>query len=455
MTSDLAITPPHLVRALRRRDLAGLLLNAMMGAGMLAAPAKVFGLAGDWSFIVLAISALILLPLILCFADLGSRFSATGGPYVYASEALSPVSGFAVGWLLWISQALSVATLSNLLVSYLAGFLPELSGGWPRVALIGGLGVILTAIVLTGIRRSAGASNLLVVLKVTFVLAFLVAGIAFVQPEGLVSTSSPPVPVTLAQAILIYLFAYSGFERAAVVAGEARDPKRDVPMALMGSVAAVTLAYAAVLLICVGVLAAPAATDRPLAEVGRQLFGAPGAILVSVGAGAVIIGTILGIIISMPRMLLAIAENRQLPSVLGRVDRRWHTPWIAILISSALSFGFAIFSDVIGALTFATATRLVAYILCCLALFRMSRRADAPQPQFRLPGARYVSIGTAVLFSGVLALGATKELPPLLAVLAVDLTLFGLTRWSAHRRAPWPGLRNSSSADPPHGGNSP
>ena len=80
MQSDLAITPPHLVRALRRRDLAGLLLNAMMGAGMLAAPAKVFGLAGDWSFIVLAISALILLPLILCFADLGSRFSATGGP---------------------------------------------------------------------------------------------------------------------------------------------------------------------------------------------------------------------------------------------------------------------------------------------------------------------------------------------------------------------------------------
>lgn len=427
---------PDLVRALRRRDLVGLLLNAMMGAGMLAAPAKVFGLAGDWSFVVLAISALILMPLILCFADLGSRFTATGGPYVYAGHALPPMVAFSVGWLLWISQALSVATLSNLLVSYLAGFVPEIASGWPRIALIGGLGFVLTTIVLTGIRRSAGASNTMAVLKVGFVLAFLVACVAFVQPDRLIITGAPPPPATLAQAILIYLFAYSGFERGSVVAGESRDPKRDVPIALIGSVVAVTFAYAAVLLICVGVLAEPAATDRPLAEVGRQLFGPLGALAVSIGAGAVILGTILGILISMPRMLLAISEKGQLPAVLGRVHTRWRTPWIAILVSSGLSFGFAIFSDVIGALTFATATRLVAYILCCTALFRMSRRADAPQPQFRLPAAGTVALATAVLFSGVLAMGATKELPPLLIVLAIGLGLFGLTRWSRTRKAP-------------------
>jgi amino acid transporter len=375
------------------------------------------------------------MPLILCFADLGSRFTATGGPYVYAGQVLPPTVAFSVGWLLWISQALSVATLSNLLVSYLAGFVPEISEGWPRLVLIAGLGVTLSTIVLTGIRRSAGASNTLVLLKVGFVLAFLVACVAFVQPDRLIVTDAPPPPATLAQAILIYLFAYSGFERGSVVAGESRDPKRDVPLALIGSVAAVTFAYAAVLLICVGVLAEPAATDRPLAEAGRQLFGSFGALAVSLGAGAVILGTILGILISMPRMLLAISEQGQLPAVLARVHERWRTPWIAILVSSGLSFGFAIFSDLIGALTFATATRLVAYILCCVALFRMTRRADAPQPQFRLPAAGPIALATAILFSGVLALGATKELPPLLAVLAIGLGLFGLTRWMAGRRA--------------------
>jgi len=432
----LAPTVPGLVRTLRRRDLVGLLLNSMMGAGMLAAPAKVFGLVGDWSFIVLAISALILLPLILCFADLASRFSITGGPYIYASEALPPVFGFSVGWLLWISQALSVATLSNLLVSYLAGLAPVLADGWPRLVLISGLGITLTSIVLTGIQRSAGASNVLVVLKVTFVLAFLLSGLAFVQSDRLILASTAPPPATLAQAILIYLFAYSGFERGSVVAGEARNPKRDVPIALIVSVAAVTLAYAAVLLVCVGVLAEPAATDRPLAEVGRQLFGVPGAIAVSLGAGAVILGTILVIIISMPRMLLAIAERGQLPSRLGQIHACWHTPWIAVLISSVISFGFALFSDVICALTFATATRLVAYILCCVALFHLARRTDAPKPHFQLPGAVFISLGTAALFTTVLALGATKEIPALLIVLAIGLALFALTRWASSRRAP-------------------
>lgn len=106
-----------LVRALNRRDLTGILLNAMVGSGMLAAPAKVYGFAGDWSFVVLLASALALAPLIACFADLGSRFAATGGPYLYVREGLSPGPAFAAGWLLWIAQAMSTATLANLFVS--------------------------------------------------------------------------------------------------------------------------------------------------------------------------------------------------------------------------------------------------------------------------------------------------------------------------------------------------
>lgn len=427
------VEPGHLLRVLRRRDLVGLLLNAMMGAGMLAAPAKVYGLAGDWSFAVLAAAAAVLIPLILCFADLGSRFSGTGGPYLYAREALPPVLAFTVGWLLWFSQALSAATLSNLFVTYLAGFYPAVETGWWRTGLIVGLGTILTIVVLVGIRQSAGASNLLIVLKVGFVLCFLAAGIAFVEPAKLMVTHPPPPPATFAQAILIYLFAYSGFERGAVVAGEARDPKHDVPLALVGSVVAVTFAYGAVMLICVGVLDAPAANDRPLAEAGRQLFGSTGAIAVSAGAIAVIVGTILVIMVSMPRMMLALAQQGQLPAVFGRVHARWHTPHVAIIVSAVLAFGFALSSTVISALTFATATRLVAYILCCVALFRLSRRKDAPPPQFRLRAPGFVSIATALLFTGVLAMGAMKEMPALLVVLGVGLVLLLLTRLRAQR----------------------
>ena len=419
---------PHLLRVLRRRDLMGILLNAMIGAGMLAAPAKVYALAGDWSFVVLVAAAVILIPLVLCFADLGSRFSGTGGAYLYARAALPPSFAFAVGWLLWLSQALSVATLSNLLVTYLGGFFPAVESGWPRVAVLVTLGLALTGIVLAGIRQSAGASNLLIVIKVTFVVAFLAAGVAFVQPERLLIDHGPPATVTFAQAILIYLFAYSGFERAAVVAGESKDPQRDVPLALLGSAALVTLAYASVLFVCVGVLDQPAATDRPLAEVGRQLFGQAGAVMVSAGAIAVIVGTILVITISMPRMLMALSEQGQLPAVLGAVHPTWRTPYIAIAISSTLAFGFAIGSDLIGALTFATATRLLGYILCCVALWRLSRRADAPPARFNLPARGFVALATAGLFTVVLLIGATKELPSLAAVTVLGFVVLAITR---------------------------
>ncbi len=410
----------------------------MIGAGMLAAPAKVYALAGGWSFVVLAAAALALTPLILCFADLSSRFSGTGGPYLYARAGLPALPAFAVGWLMWFSQAMSVATLSSLFVTYLAGFVPALETGLPRYLTIAALGVALTGIVLVGIRQSARASNVLIVLKVGFVIAFAAAGIWFVQGQRLAIDQPLPTAIPFAQAMLIYLFAYSGFERGSVVAGEAQDPQRDVPAALIGGVLAVTFAYAAVLLVCMGVLDQPAANDRPLAEAGRQLFGPAGAVAVSAGALAVIVGTILVITISMPRMLLALSEQEQLPRWLGAVHPRWRTPHVAIVISSVLGFGFAMMSDLLTALTIATAARLTGYVLCCISLWRMSGRPDAPQPRFSLPFRGPIALSTAVLFTGVLALGATKELPPLAAVLAVGLVL-----WAVSRRAPSPGPRNS------------
>ena len=427
------MTPATLVRALGRRDIIGILLNAMIGSGMLAAPAKVYAIAGGWSFLVLLASALLLVPLILCFADLGSRFSATGGPYLYARSALSPPAAFSVGWLLWFSQAMSAATLCNLMVSYLAGFSPDLAQGWPRVAVILGLGLTLTVIALAGIRESARVSNLLIVIKVGFVGVFLLAGLAFIDLDHLKATTAVPHAPQFATAMLIYLFAYSGFERGAVIAGEAREPRRDVPIALAASVAIATLAYGAVLLVCVGILDAPAATDRPLAEVGRQIFGAPGAVAVSAGALVVITGTLFIIVISMPRMLLALAEQDQLPAALATVHPRWRTPHVAILISSTLCFGLAVASDLITALTIATATRVVSYILCCVALARLSGRPEAPQPQFRLPFASPVAIVTALLFTVVLVIGARKELVPLAVVTAIGLLILLAHTWS--RRA--------------------
>lgn len=421
------MSSPSLVRALTRRDLTGILLNAMVGSGMLAAPAKVFDVAGGWSFMVLLASALALAPLIACFADLGSRFAATGGPYLYVREGLSPLPAFASGWLLWISQAMSTATLANLFVSYLAGFVPALGEGVPRLLVMTALGTAMTLIVLVGIAPSARVSNALIAVKVGFVLLFLLAGLPFVD-LGRVEMGSPPPLSDFAAAMLVYLFAYTGFERGAVLAGEARDPKRDVPAALGLSMCIATLAYAAVLLVCVGTLDDPAATDRPLADAGRLLYGSIGAVAVSAGAIVVILGTLFVIGIGMPRMLLALAEARQLPAGLAAVHPRWRTPHVAILLSGGLAYVCAMASDLLTALTISTGARLVGYILSCIALWRMRRRADAPPAQFNLPAAGTIALLTAALFTWVLLVGAAAELPALAVATAVGLLLLLLAR---------------------------
>ncbi len=422
------IETPALVRALRRRDLVGILVNTMVGSGMMAGPSKVFALAHGWSFAVLGLSGLVILPLILCFADLGSRYTGTGGPYLYARRSLPGWLAFCAGWLLWISQVFSNAALTNLLLSYLTGFFPALGGGWPRAGVMLAFGAAVTTITLLGVRGSARTSNLMVVLKVAFVVAFVGIGVAFIHPAHFAVRTPPPPVATLAQAMMIYIFAYAGFERAGVVAGEAQNPRRDVPWALFIAVGAATAAYAGVLLVCAGVLDNPSATDRPLAEVGRALFGPAGAVAVSVGAITVIVGTILVTMVAMPRMLLALAEEGQAPAFLGAIHPRWRTPHVAIAISSVLTIGFAIFGDLFGNLTFSTASRVVCYVLCCVGLWRLSRRAEATPALFRLPGRSLLAGGSAVVFTAVLLLGAQKELPALGVALAVGLALFGLTR---------------------------
>jgi APA family basic amino acid/polyamine antiporter len=419
--------PTPLLRALSRRDLIGLVLNTMIGSGMLAAPAKAFALAHGWSLAILGVSALLIVPMILCFADLGSRFSGTGGPYLYARGALPGPLAFAVGWLLWVSQVFATATLSNLLVTYLAGFWPALAHGAPRAAALVTLGLGVTAVALRGIRQSAQTSNLFAVLKLVFVVGFIVAGVAFIRPANLAVQGPTLGPTTFAQAILIYIYAYLGFERGAVMAGEARSPRDDVPAALLISLVVVTVAYGAVLMICIGVLGDPSATDRPLAEVGRQLFGPIGAAAISAGAVAVILGTVTVSAVAMPRMLLALAEQGQMPMGLAAVHPRWRTPYIAIAISSAAGYGLALRSDLLTALTFTTATRVLCYILCSVALWRMSRRADAPVAKFQLPGRGVIALASAAIFSVVLVVGATKELPALASVLAVGLVVRMLT----------------------------
>src|ERR1043166_9733479 len=124
-------SPEGLVRGIRRWDLVAVTINGIIGAGIFGLPSKVYGLIGGYSLIAFFACALVVMLIILCFAEVGSRFEETGGPYLYAREAFGQTVGFEVGWLIWLARLTAFAANCNLLVNYLSYFLaPATSNFW-------------------------------------------------------------------------------------------------------------------------------------------------------------------------------------------------------------------------------------------------------------------------------------------------------------------------------------
>src|SRR5690242_7187706 len=183
MTSK-SVSPEGLVRGIRRWDLVAVTINGIIGAGIFGLPAKVYGLIGGYSLIAFVVCALVVMLIILCFAEVGSRFNETGGPYLYAREAFGPTVAFEVGWLIWLARLAAFAANCNLMVSYLTFFWAPANTGITRAAIIVFVVIALTALNVVGVRQAAIASNIFTIGKLVPMLIFIAFGLFFLSPHG-------------------------------------------------------------------------------------------------------------------------------------------------------------------------------------------------------------------------------------------------------------------------------
>src|SRR5205085_6562355 len=158
-------TQEGLVRGISRWSLIAVAINGIIGAGIFGIPSKVFAQTGAYSLLAFAVCAAVVVLIILCFAEVGSRFSATGGPYLYAREAFGPAVGFEVGWLIWLARLTAFAANCNLLVDYVGFFWPRATASPWREALILAAVALLTLVNVVGVRDTAVVSNLFTVGK--------------------------------------------------------------------------------------------------------------------------------------------------------------------------------------------------------------------------------------------------------------------------------------------------
>ena len=148
-----------LVRGIRRWDLVAICINGIIGAGIFGLPSRVYGLIGTYSLIAFAACALVVALIILCFAEVSSRFEETGGPYLYARETFQPAVAFEIGWLIWLARVTAFAANCNLLINYLSFFWLSATTPLWRALVIILIVTVLAIINLLGIRQAAIFSN--------------------------------------------------------------------------------------------------------------------------------------------------------------------------------------------------------------------------------------------------------------------------------------------------------
>ncbi|HEX9003607.1 MAG TPA: amino acid permease, partial [Blastocatellia bacterium] len=254
-----------LIRGIKRWDLVAVAINGIIGAGIFGLPSKVFALIGPYSLLAFAACALVVLLIVLCFAEVGSRFSETGGPYLYARAAFGPVAGFQVGWLMWLARMTAFAANCNLLIEYSTYFWPGINLGWTRIVMITLIVASLTVINVGGVRNAALFSDVSTIAKLIPIALFIGVGFFFLNPPSFVPAAQPSLS-NFSQSVLLLIYAFTGFEMAMIPAGEVRDPRRSVPFAVLVSLGVVAVVYILIQVVCIGTLPELAASKRPLAD---------------------------------------------------------------------------------------------------------------------------------------------------------------------------------------------
>ena len=367
-----ASKPPRVVGKLGATLMS---VNGMIGAGIFALPALLYAEVGNFAPWMFLIFGILFAAGILISARLSNMFRSSGGPQLWAQVAFGPFVGFQVGWIMVLSMAAGRAATLYVLVSYLSVIFPVfLDSAW-RIAALATLVLAMTWLTISGMKKSVGGLAIGTVLKVTPIL--LLCLLAFASGGIATEFELPRFGAFESVALLVY-FAFSGANSSAYSAGEFKNPRRDLPITMLASLAMIIVFYMAVQWAYIAAGAPQSAGNTtPLSAAAGLVMGDVGVLLLSLAAIFSIATNCLSFYIAGARVAYSMAERGLLPGTLAHVSPRFKTPDRAILLFSAivvimLASGAFVFLATVTSLG-AQLTTLV-YILAFVLLMRRNHR---------------------------------------------------------------------------------
>jgi basic amino acid/polyamine antiporter, APA family len=419
-------TQPTLRRELGRWDLTAIGINQVIGGAIFLMPAQVAAQVGNWAPLALVAIGLASMCVALCFAEVGSRFEGTGGPYLYTRAAFGRFVAFEVGWMQWFTRATSQASIANGIALALGFYWPLVTSGAGRAGVISAITLALLWINVRGIKQSAWVVNTLTVGKLVPLFVFIAGGLFYLRPERL----GPLPPVTIEQAstgALLLIFTFGGYDVIGVPAGEATNPRQHIPFAFITTMTLVTAVFVLAQVVTMSVLPDVTASRTPMADAAALIFGAAGALMISVGSVVSMTGNNAGQVLTGSRMLFALAENQELPRWFGRIHPRYRTPHNAIVFTSVVALVLMLSGSFVFMAAVSAVARLITYIGACAAMLALRGPRHASHvkpPTFVVPGGLVVpaiAIGSSML---ILVMANRQQLLAGIAGLAAGGVLF-------------------------------
>ncbi len=341
-------------------------VGAIIGGGIFVVIGILAGYAGSGLIISMIIAGIIAFITATSFAKLTAWQPVEGSVYEYGRQLISPFSGFLAGWMWLVANTFTGAAVALGFAYYLSAAFPSL----PTNLVAAGLCLAFTGLNLIGAKESTRVNNILVAIKLT-VLAFFVAFGALHFNGSNFLPFNPLTSGVLYGSFFIF-FAYGGFARVAVVAEEVKDAKRNVPKALVLSLAIAMVVYVLVGVVAIGLLkpAGLAASGSPLDSAMRVSGNSLAVQIISVGGLVATASVLLTAILGVSRMAYSMARGNDLPSFLARVHHRFFTPYYAILLAGVLMAGL-VFLDLTSVIAVSTFALLFTYCVCNIAAFKL------------------------------------------------------------------------------------
>lgn len=390
-----------LKREIRLWGLSFNIVNIVIGAGIFVLPAIVAAGLGSASILAYLFCGLLITLVMLCFAELGSKITDSGGAYAYIEKTFGELPGFITAILFVIASVTADAAVANAIADIIISIFPALNIKVLRIMffliLFSGLGYIN----IIGLKKGIGFVKMMTILKIAPLLLIIFIGFKDVSLSNLYWEGVPSLKA-IGETSLILFFAFQGAEVGLSVSGEVKNAKKTIPQAIRLSVLIVLVIYILIQLVSQGILGDSLATflENPLSEVANHIFGPIGFMLITIGAAVSMFGNLSSEILSMPRVIFAASEDKVLPwKSLSAIHPKHTTPYIAIIVYTAIGFLLASFGGFKQMAIISSSSALLIYLAVSIAVIYLRRKDknETDPSLFRIPGGITIPVLSALV----------------------------------------------------------